>query len=184
MHASDLPTMQGRHMPAVTEAPPEEGVVVKRRGTRPPHGLLGHALPLVLVLAAALTCTALAAGCGGSNQMAPHTTAPSTETSQHGHFVVSYKPDAGQMAVNQLQSWTVHIETPAGAPVDAAKITVGGGMADMGHGLPTAPSVSRSGGGDYRVQGLEFSMPGAWTVTFAVAAGGVSDQASFQLYLQ
>ncbi len=156
-----------------------------KRGTRLSRRLVGRALPLALVLATAVTSMGLAAGCGGSNQVAPHTTAPSTQTSQHGHFVVSYNADGGHMAVNQLQSWTLHVETPSGAPVDAAKIRVSGGMADMGHGLPTAPSVSSSkASGDYRVEGIEFSMPGAWTVTFDIAAGGVSDKASFQLYVQ
>ena len=136
-----------------------------------------------LILALALLAPVALVACG-SNQIAPATTAPTTETTRDGAFVVSYKPDTGAVPLNKLHSWTLHVATPSGQPVDNARITVDGGMPDMGHGLPTAPSTTSLGGGDYRVKGMEFSMPGAWSVTFTIKAASTSDKATFSLYVQ
>ena len=40
------------------------------------------------------------------------------------------------------------------------------------------------GSGKYRVEGLKFSMPGWWVVTFHVATGDHRESASFNLYLR
>ena len=132
----------------------------------------------------ALTAALSLSACGGSNQITPATSAPRTETTRHGHFVVSYTPST-KMALNELQTWLVHVETAGGTPVSDATLRVSGGMPDMGHALPTDPLVSgKPRAGDYRVEGLQFSMPGAWVVTVDVTASGVTDQASFKLYIQ
>ena len=136
------------------------------------------------VLALAALAALAPAGCGGSNQIAPTTSAPRIQTSQHGHFVVSYTPRT-KLVLNQPQTWLVHVKAAGGGtPVDGATLTVGGGMPDMGHALPTDPLVTGLSGGTYRVEGLQFTMPGAWVVTVHITAGGVSDQASFKLYIQ
>jgi len=122
-------------------------------------------------------------GCG-SNQVSPNTSASRSATTRHGQFVVSYRPNGGQVRVGPPQSWTMHVETPSGVPVEHATIKVTGGMPDMGHALPTAPLVKPLGGGDYRVEGLQFSMPGSWAVEVHVKANGLSDRAVFDLYLQ
>jgi hypothetical protein len=138
---------------------------------------------IALILVLAILAPVALAACG-SNQIAPATTAPTRETTRNGAFVVSYKPETGVVPLNKLHSWTVHVATPSGRPVDNARITVDGGMPDMGHGLPTSPRITSLGGGDYRVRGMEFTMPGAWSVTFTVTAASVSDKATFSLYVQ
>jgi len=136
------------------------------------------------LLIPALVCLLLVVGCG-SNQTLPSTAAqPTSQTSRHGLFIVSYTPDLGHVPLNRLQSWTLHVETAGGEAIDHAKITVSGGMPDMGHGLPTAPTTRYLGNGAYSVQGLEFTMPGRWLVTFTIAAAGQSDRATFNLQLQ
>jgi hypothetical protein len=141
--------------------------------------------PIVLALALAVSvCVGMAAGCG-SNQTLPSTAAQLTSVTSHdGRYIVSYSPDLGHVPINVVQSWTVHVATAGGEPVDGAKITVSGGMPDMGHGLPTAPRTRSLGNGAYSVQGFEFTMPGRWVVTFTVDAGGQVDRATFKLQLQ
>jgi hypothetical protein len=58
-------------------------------------------------------------------------------------------------------------------------------MPEHGHGLPTRPEVTKGiGDGDYIVQGLKFSMPGWWVITFTVKAEGKEDTVTFNLLVQ
>lgn len=71
-----------------------------------------------------------------------------------------------------------------GAAVDGATITVSGGMPEHGHGLPTQPRVTRAlGEGRYQVDGVRFSMPGWWVLTFRVDATAGQDSVTFNLKL-
>lgn len=108
-----------------------------------------------------------------------------TLTSDQGLFSISYEPQAGNIAVNQMHSWTLHVETPDGKPVENAQITVDGDMPQHGHGLPTRPQVTKYlGNGDYQVDGLKFHMPGWWIVEFNITSGNQSDHVTFNLSLQ
>lgn len=159
----------------------EPAARASRAAARRRLALAGRALALALVVP---VCVSVATGCG-SNQTLPSTAAQLTsETSRNGFYIVSYSPDLGHVPINVPQSWTVHVATAGGEPVGHAKVTVSGGMPDMGHGLPTAPRARYLGNGAYRVQGLEFTMPGRWVVTFTVDAGGQVDRATFNLQLQ
>ncbi len=83
-----------------------------------------------------------------------------------------------------MQSWSLHLETAAGAPVDSATISVDGGMPKHGHGLPTKPQVTRSlGNGDHFVEGIKFNMGGWWVVKFHVSAAAGSDSLVFNISL-
>ena len=98
-------------------------------------------------------------------------------------FRISYTPE-GEIRINQIHSWRLHVETPDGRPVENAQITVDGDMPQHGHGLPTRPEVTEYlGQGDYRVEGLKFHMPGWWIVEFEVAVEGKSDHVTFNLLL-
>jgi hypothetical protein len=105
--------------------------------------------------------------------------------SDQQHFRVWYASDVVPLPVNDLHAWTLHVETAAGEPVDGASITVDGDMPAHGHGLPTQPRVTEAlGGGDYRVEGMKFSMGGAWVITFAIEAGALRDSVTFELELE
>lgn len=105
-------------------------------------------------------------------------------TSQ-GIYTVSYTPQGGLSAVNQIHSWVLHIETSDGQPVEGAEIQVDGDMPQHGHGLPTRPQVTRAmGNGDYLVEGVKFHMPGWWVMDFNITAGGKTDQVRFNLLLK
>lgn len=108
-----------------------------------------------------------------------------TLPSEQGLYKIGYSSDLGAVPVNQMQSWTLHVETAGGQPVENATITVDGDMPQHGHGLPTRPQVTRYvGNGDYKVEGLKFHMPGWWVMDFVVTVNGQSDQVRFNLMLK
>lgn len=105
--------------------------------------------------------------------------------SDAGLFNVSWSADSGEPPLNQIHTWTLHIETAEGQPVEGATITVDGGMPQHGHGLPTSPEVTKDlGGGNYRVEGMKFQMLGFWEVKFDITANGQSDSITFNLVLE
>ncbi|MBI5445638.1 MAG: FixH family protein [Deltaproteobacteria bacterium] len=108
-----------------------------------------------------------------------------TMVSKGGGFKVGYTSDPEAVPVNKLHSWKLKVETPDGGPVKDASISVEGTMPAHGHGMPTQPQVTRNfGDGSYLVEGMKFSMPGWWVVTFAIEAGEKSDSVVFNLQLQ
>ncbi len=84
--------------------------------------------------------------------------------------------------VMQEESWLIRVTTADGNAVDDASINVMGGMPEHGHGLPSQPAVSRAQApGEYRVEGLSFSMPGWWEVSFYIARQHLDDTVTFNL---
>jgi hypothetical protein len=108
----------------------------------------------------------------------------SARPSEAGLYQVSWQSDTEGVPLNQIHSWTVHVETADGQPVENASILVDGGMPQHGHGLPTSPKVTEYlGDGDYRVEGLRFQMTGFWEVKFTIHAENQSDSVTFNLTL-
>jgi len=104
--------------------------------------------------------------------------------SEQGSYQVSYVPQLSPVPINQIQMWTVRVTEPNGQPVEDAKITVDGGMPQHGHGLPTAPQVTKYlGNGLYQVEGMKFHMPGWWVVKFKIVRNGLTDNVTFNLML-
>ncbi len=108
-----------------------------------------------------------------------------TRLTEKGLYNVSFASALDPIAINQIHSWTLHVETADGKAVENAEITLDGGMPQHGHGLPTRPQVTQNlGKGDYLVEGLKFQMPGWWVVRYEIAADGQSDGVTFNLVLQ
>ncbi|HQY92498.1 FixH family protein [Caldilinea sp.] len=144
-------------------------------------------LPILLILLLAAACTAPAAAPVGQPAGAPAVDRDysSTRTGDNGILRATYTSELDSFALNELHAWTLHVETTEGAPVENAIITVSGGMPEHNHGMPTQPQVTEElGGGDYRVEGIQFQMGGWWTVTFTINAGGVQDSVMFNLQLE
>ena len=100
-------------------------------------------------------------------------------------FRVSYTSNVETIPLNQIHSWTLHVETADGQPVENAEISIDGGMPQHGHGLPTSPQVTENlGGGDYLVEGMKFQMLGWWEVRIDISADGRSDTGTFNLILE
>ena len=105
--------------------------------------------------------------------------------SDNGMFLVSWTSDPSVPPLNQIHTWTIHVETADGQPVDDAEITVDGGMPQHGHGLPTSTQVTQKlGNGDYLMEGMKFQMPGWWEVRFNINAGGQSDTITFNFTME
>jgi len=120
-----------------------------------------------------------------------HSSAPSdvdTSTARESVkklFKVSYVSSVIPIPVGRIISWKLRVETADGRPVKNAEVSVNGGMPEHGHGLPTMPRVTEGAApGDYVVQGLKFSMPGWWVMTFKIMANGVKDVITFNLVVQ
>ncbi len=108
-----------------------------------------------------------------------------TRSSDQRLYKVSFKSALEPIPINEIHTWTIHLETSAGKPLENAKILVDGLMPEHGHGLPTEPQVTNYlGNGDYTVEGMKFQMAGWWQVNFHVAADGQSDKVTFNLMLK
>jgi hypothetical protein len=104
-----------------------------------------------------------------------------TRVSESGAYRATIQPPGDSIPQGRLQSWTLHLETASGAPVDGATVGVDGGMPQHGHGLPTKPRARRVGEGQYLVEGLKFNMGGWWVVKFRVASPAGSDSIVFNV---
>lgn len=104
--------------------------------------------------------------------------------SEGGLYRAELSPDAMPIPVGRMQVWTVKLQTAAGAPVTRAGFAIGGGMPQHGHGLPTAPQVTRNlGGGRYQIEGVKFNMRGWWTFEVTVDGADGLDVVIFNLVL-
>ena len=139
-------------------------------------GLLGLVLIAVFVVSRMI----------GHMSAAPTDLDLSTTTiSETGQFRLSYAGETTPIPINQLHTWTLHLETADGRPIDNAEIIVDGDMPQHGHGLPSQPQVTQSlGNGDYLVEGVKFQMGGWWVMDFTIAADGQTDTAHFNLLLE
>jgi hypothetical protein len=108
-----------------------------------------------------------------------------TRLSAQGLYQATIRPRVEPIPVNKIHTWVLHVETPAGQPIENAEIGVDGDMPQHGHGLPTRPQVTQElGGGDYLIEGMKFQMGGWWVVDFDITANGSEDKVSFNLMLQ
>lgn len=83
------------------------------------------------------------------------------------------------VAINEIHSWRIQLSTASGKPVEKAVIHLGGGMPEHGHGFPTRPRVTEIGAGEYRLEGMKFSMHGRWEIKLGVQAGEEFDVLTF-----
>jgi hypothetical protein len=104
--------------------------------------------------------------------------------SDGGLYHVELMPDASPIGVGKMHVWTVQLETASGAPVTQADFVISGGMPQHGHGLPTAPKVTKSlGEGRFQIEGVKFNMGGWWTFKLDVRGAVGTDAVTFNLVL-
>jgi YtkA-like protein len=100
-------------------------------------------------------------------------------------YRVSIKAPDDPPPMGKIHEWILHIEDTTGVAVDSATICIDGGMPEHGHGLPTAPKLTGPpANGDYRIEGMKFSMPGWWVVKFVIQARPGTDSVRFNLSLR
>ncbi len=104
--------------------------------------------------------------------------------SQSGLFQVSFESQQQPIAINQIHSWVLHVETADGQTVANADITLSGGMPAHDHGLPTSPRMTQYlGNGEYLIEGIRFHMNGSWDIVITINAGGDRDTVVIRLEL-
>jgi hypothetical protein len=104
-------------------------------------------------------------------------------TSNAGLYTATLVP-AEALRPRKLQAMQVAITDAAGAPVQHARIAIGGGMPRHGHGLPTQPRVTRDlADGVYEIDGVRFNMGGWWEFTLSVTTDSGTDVVTFNLNL-
>ncbi len=108
----------------------------------------------------------------------------STRLTDQGLFEVSISSNLEPLALNEIHSWTIHVTTAGGDPVEGGEIGVDGGMPQHNHGFPTAPEVTEElGGGDYLLDGVKFSMAGWWELKLDITTGDQQDSVTFNIIL-
>lgn len=98
--------------------------------------------------------------------------------SKSRNFELHLSPEEIQTPLNKIVSWPVRIiDLSETFSLEEATITVDGGMPHHGHGLPTSPILTPlAKAGEYRIEGLKFSMPGYWEIALSVTQNGASDK--------
>jgi hypothetical protein len=152
----------------------------------------------VFYISALIFLVALLAACGGESDAEPtpemsgmamdspdELDTSTVKMSEAGAFNVAISSNMDPLELNEIHSWTIHVETPDGAAVEGAEIAVDGGMPQHNHGFPTTPEVTDElGDGDYLLEGVKFSMAGWWELKLAITAGDQSDSITFNLVLE
>jgi hypothetical protein len=102
------------------------------------------------------------------------------KASATGAYEVALVPPTNAPAINQIHSWTVKLSDSTGSPVHGAVFAVDGGMPQHGHGLPTKPRVSSElESGNYRLDGMKFSMTGWWVIKLNIQGPQGADTVTF-----
>jgi hypothetical protein len=104
--------------------------------------------------------------------------------SEAGLYRVVIAPETGAIPLGTIHTWVVEVATAAGEPVVPTRLAFDGGMPQHGHGLPTAPRVTRSlGAGRFLVEGVKFNMGGDWTLRVEVVGSPGADVAVFHVHV-
>lgn len=103
--------------------------------------------------------------------------------SAQGLYSATLEPER-PLRPRQMQTLRLTVVDGAGRAIDDATFTIGGGMPQHGHGLPTRPRVTRThGAGCYDIEGVRFNMGGWWELTVAITTDHGADVVTFNLDL-
>jgi hypothetical protein len=139
----------------------------------------------------------MALACGPATETAPEdpsrpaakdreaTVSPLLRLSDGGRYRVSLRPASGEVPLGRIHSWIFHVETLDGDYFVPARITVGGGMPQHGHGFMTDPRITQVlAEGDFLVEGVKFHMSGDWIIRFEIVGAGSGDMVSFDVHVE
>ena len=132
---------------------------------------------------AALGCDAReAAPAARAGAGSPPSPARLERTGESGLYRVAIAPEGGAIPLRTMHAWVVEVATVAGEPFSPTRLAFDGGMPQHGHGLPSAPRVTRSvGAGQFLVEGVKFHMGGDWTLRVEVVGPSGADVAVFHV---
>ncbi|HWI17978.1 MAG TPA: FixH family protein [Vicinamibacterales bacterium] len=104
-------------------------------------------------------------------------------TSANRLYTATLEP-AEALKPRRLQSVRITVVDSSGLPVEGAAMTIGGGMPQHGHGLPTRPRMTRAvAAGTYEIEGVRFNMGGWWEFKVTIATARGEDTVTFNLSL-
>lgn len=140
-----------------------------------------------LTIGLALVVVLVVVGLFASRQLShrePDVDLARSRPSEKGLYVATIRPDGPEPSVGPIGTWILALTTADGTLVTGANIVIGGGMPQHNHGFPTDPQVTAaSDPGQYRIEGVKFSMPGLWEMRLAISADGKTDEALFNIKL-
>ena len=144
------------------------------------------AIAAVVLALAATGCTEDALAFLGGHDVKPPAATEfglGPRVSAKGVYTASLEPRE-PLALRKLQTVAVRLHGVNGQPIEGAAISVGGGMPEHRHGLPTQPRVTRAlGEGVYEIEGVRFSMGGWWELKLAIESPAGADTVTFNLGL-
>jgi hypothetical protein len=88
-------------------------------------------------------------------------------------YTLAYRTQPEKIAIGQHFAVELALCAKDGAPTPET-VRVDAHMPDHRHGMNYKTTVTSSGAGKYRAEGLMFHMPGRWEYIFEVRAGGAS----------
>jgi hypothetical protein len=136
-----------------------------RIGRLSPRRILARLLPLAALLAT---------GCGAD----PSESSNGVAAGAFGRILFHLHPAAGpKEGENEFRIALEEIST--GMPLEGAAITVRPRMPAMGHTVTIEPAVMETGGGEYDVSHVVFTMPGSWEVYVRASHNNLIDEALF-----
>jgi YtkA-like len=119
---------------------------------------------------------------GGAGSAPPQSGARVERVGEAGLYRVAIAPENGAIPLGAMHSWVVEVATAGGEPFAPTRLAFDGGMPQHGHGLPTAPRVTRSlGTGRFLVEGVKFHMGGDWSLRVEVVGPPGADVAVFHV---
>ena len=118
----------------------------------------------------------------GAGSVPPPLGARMERAGESGLYRVAIAPEGGSIPLREMHAWVVEVATATGEPFAPLRLAFDGGMPQHGHGLPTAPRVTRSlGTGVFLVEGVKFNMGGDWTLRVEVVGPSGADVAVFHV---
>jgi hypothetical protein len=104
--------------------------------------------------------------------------------SNAGTYRVTWQSEPAPVPLNATFALEVEVADAAGGDVSALELVADAAMPDHGHGMKTQPRVTRLGPGRFRVEGMQFHMPGYWELYFDLARGPLRERAQFAIELE
>jgi hypothetical protein len=93
------------------------------------------------------------------------------QTVESSKYTLAYRTQPEKVTIGQHFAVELALCAKDGAPA-AETVRVDAHMPDHRHGMNYKTTVTSSGAGKYRAEGLMFHMPGRWEYIFEVRAGG------------
>ena len=117
------------------------------------------------------------------DENAATTTWPATKTTEGGAFSVTLEPGKGDILWNEHFSLNLSIK-PRKADGGPLTVIVDADMPAHRHGMNTKPELAPTGEHEFQVDGMLFHMKGAWVITVDVTGGGVTERATFPVFIK